>query len=202
MLLGRLEKDGSRKVGSLCLWSLCLCALIPSMCFNNMFLPFCSSLSASHCCSVTPSLCSVLGFQEQKPSLITFPTCSLVYCHGSKSSWYLIEVEVFWHFSPCLHQSTWCDIWVCLFFFLLRSNSHYCTFHPIHLTDRLILTVSPESCGLITYTQSERGSRSILLTAELMTCLVNVTVVVYCAVYVQTFCRLLQCMIDWLIDDH
>lgn len=114
MLLGRLEKDGSRKVGKLRFSSLDL--LLSSLLWHfssaslSLFVSaLCGGFSQSDMDRYLPLLQHVSYMFSRSPFSST-----LFHCHGSKSSSRCFIVafasKASWHFSPCLQHTARCDV--------------------------------------------------------------------------------------------
>lgn len=142
MLLGRLEKDGSRKVGRLFLWSPPLISAAVVVFLLHAF--------ASHLLSCHASLfffflcftfffchsffCSMWEFQSvRQGQKHLLHVLTLFHCHLSKSSLLFFIVafasKVSWHFSQRLQHSERCDVWGS--FLPLTFSSLYVSSHPL-----------------------------------------------------------------------
>lgn len=132
MLLGKLEKDGSRKVGRFCPW--CLCPLL-TCCVSVTC--FCQSRAISFCLCFTfllwyslSLLCLGVSVSHHISYMLRHPPLSsiLFHCHGSKiSSENFTEAsKVSWHFSAAI-----CKMWCLRIHFLaLKFASPCVSSHP------------------------------------------------------------------------
>lgn len=169
MLLGRLEKDGSRKVGIYfdlppLIPFVIVVFLYPLPLTCSLAMSFSSSFSASHSSSVTLCFCSMWEFQTvrqgQKPSFNTSPACfDIVPLLWIKKIHCFIAAFAFFSHSRCLQHIVQCDIWGS--FIPLKFTTLYFSSHPHER--HTVLTVWSESCESVTYILSIRRLQCIIV---------------------------------------